>query len=69
MSVPQRPTPADRALTRFRVIALLAIGAGGVLLTRGEPAAGWFLVAVGAAGSVVGLLAARRLRSRGPGPR
>jgi drug/metabolite transporter (DMT)-like permease len=59
----QRPTAANRALTRFRVIAVIAIGAGVVLMTRGEPFAGWFLVVVGAAASVVGLLAARRLRS------
>jgi hypothetical protein len=59
----QRPTAADRALTRFRIIAVIAIGAGVVLMTRGEAGAGWFVVAVGAAASVVGLLAARHLRS------
>jgi hypothetical protein len=59
----QRRTAADRALTRFRIIAIIAIGAGVVLMTRGEAVAGWFVVAVGAAASVVGLLAARHLRS------
>jgi hypothetical protein len=69
MPAPQRRTAADHALIRFRVIAVLAIGAGVVLMTRGESAAGWFLVVVGAAASAVGLLAARRLRSGGRDPR
>jgi hypothetical protein len=62
MSRSKRPSVADRALTRFRVLAAIAIGAGLVLVARGEPAAGWFVVAVGAAASAVGLLAAHRLR-------
>ncbi|HET7601064.1 MAG TPA: hypothetical protein VFK09_12270 [Gemmatimonadales bacterium] len=66
--VRQTPDPSRAirgALLRFRIIAGVCIVAGFVLVARGPPRAGWFVVALGALGSLAGHLAARRIGGGG----